>query len=83
MEETRPGSHARTHCSRSASNCRAQGIPIGQPSSTSSKPCWRGLRAGELVGGVDDDDFGYRFIVDGASSGPSIFDSPPRATRPV
>ena len=41
------------------------------------------LRAGEQMGGVDDDDFGFRFIVDGASSGPSIFDSPPRATRQV
>jgi hypothetical protein len=38
------------------------------------------LRAGELAGGVDDDDFGYRFAVDVASPGPSIFDGSPYST---
>lgn len=34
------------------------------------------LRQGEEVGEDYDDDFGYRFAVDSASSGPSFFDSP-------
>lgn len=38
------------------------------------------LRDGELSGGVDDDDFGYRFVVDGNSAGPSFFDGPARST---
>ena len=38
------------------------------------------LRAGDLAGGVDDDDFGYRFSVDVASPGPSIFDGSPYST---
>ena len=41
------------------------------------------LRAGQQSGVVDDDDFGYWFNIDGACSGPSIFDRPPCATGPV
>lgn len=32
------------------------------------------LRAGDLAGEEHDDDFGYRFAVEPASAGPSIFD---------
>ncbi len=34
------------------------------------------LRAGDLKGQDHDDDFGYRFNVETASSGPSFFDEP-------
>ena len=38
------------------------------------------LRAGDLAGRVDDDDFGYRFSVEVVSSGSSIFDGSPYST---
>lgn len=34
------------------------------------------LRAGDVKGGEDDDDFGYSFTVVDASPGPSFFDAP-------
>lgn len=34
------------------------------------------LKSGELSGESHDDDFGYRFVVEPASNGPSFFDAP-------
>jgi hypothetical protein len=34
------------------------------------------LRAGDMMGQDHDDDFGYSFVVEPASKGPSFFDEP-------